>query len=108
MLSSRPDEWPALVAGFVRPAAEVDGEGLERAVLPVGAHLRWRAPALVLLGALLLAGTLGLGGGGALLVWGLSGLARWPLRVAAVAGLYLAPGLALLRLLWPRDRALSP
>ena len=27
-------------------------------------------------------------------------------RVAALAGLYLLPGLALLRLLWPRDRAL--
>lgn len=63
-------------------------------------------PALVLIGALLLAGALALGGGSALLVWPLSSLARVPLQVAAVAALYLAPGLALLRLLWPRARAL--
>ena len=62
---------------------------------------------MALIGALLLAGALALGGGGALLAWGLFGLARWPLRVAALAGLYLLPGLALLRLLWPRDRALA-
>jgi hypothetical protein len=62
---------------------------------------------VALIGALLLAGALALGGGGALLVWGLLGLARWPVRVAALAGLYLLPGLALLRLLWPRDRALA-
>src|SRR3954465_8068470 len=54
---------------------------------------------------LLLAGGRALGGGGALFVWGLAGLARWPLRVVALAGLYLLPGLALLRLLWPRERA---
>jgi hypothetical protein len=57
---------------------------------------------VVFIGALLLAGALALGGGGALLVWGLLGLARWPLRVLALAGLYLLPGLALLRLIWPR------
>jgi hypothetical protein len=50
---------------------------------------------------------LALGGGGALLVWALAGFARGPLRIVALAGLYLAPGLALLRLLWPRDRALT-
>lgn len=61
---------------------------------------------LALIGALLLAGALALGGGSALLLWALRGLARWPLRVAAVALLYLGPGLALQRLLWPRDRAL--
>ena len=41
------------------------------------------------------------------MVWSLLGLARWPARVAGLAGLYLLPGLALLRLLWPRDRALA-
>lgn len=61
-----------------------------------------------LIGALLLSGALALGGGSALLVWGLAGLARWPLRAAALAALYLAPGLALLRLLWPRARPLAP
>jgi hypothetical protein len=68
--------------------------------------LRWRAPTVALIGALLLAGALALGGGGAFLMWSLIGLGRWPGRVAALAGLYLLPGLALLRLLWPRDRAL--
>jgi hypothetical protein len=62
---------------------------------------------LALIGALLLTGALSLGGGSALLVWGLLGLARWPLRVVALVGLYLLPGLALLRLLWPRERALA-
>ena len=62
---------------------------------------------MALIGALLLAGALALGGGSALLVWGLLGLARWPLQVAVLAGLYLLPGLALLRLIWPRDRALA-
>jgi hypothetical protein len=62
---------------------------------------------VALISALLLAGALTLGGGGALLAWGLLGLARWPVRVAALAGLYLLPGMALLRLLWPRDRALG-
>jgi hypothetical protein len=62
----------------------------------------------MLIGALLLAGALALGGGGALLAWGLAGLARWPLQVVALAWLYLLPGLALLRLLWPRARALAP
>jgi hypothetical protein len=62
---------------------------------------------LALIGALLLTGALSLGGGSALLVWALLGLARWPLRVAALVGLYLLPGLALLRLLWPRERALA-
>ncbi|MBK9710485.1 MAG: hypothetical protein IPO81_03985 [Kouleothrix sp.] len=61
-----------------------------------------------LIGALLLSGALALGGGSALLVWGLAGLARWPLRAAALAALYLAPGLVLLRLLWPRSRPLAP
>ncbi len=82
------------------------GQGLERAIQPADARLRWRAPTVVS-GALLLAGALALGGGGALLVWGLIGLARWPLPVAALAGLYLLPGLALLRLLWPRGRSLA-
>jgi len=62
---------------------------------------------VAIIGALLLAGALALGGGSALLVWGLIGLAHWPLRVVALAGLYLLPGLALLRLIWPRDRALA-
>jgi hypothetical protein len=75
-------------------------------VLPVGERPQWRAPVFALFGALLLAGALALGGGGALLMWALAGLARWPLRAAAVAALYLAPGLAVLRLLWPRERAL--
>jgi hypothetical protein len=59
------------------------------------------------IGALLLAGALALGGGSALLVWGLAGLARWPLRMLALVGLYVLPGLALLRLIWPRERALG-
>src|SRR5262249_17792569 len=73
-----------------------------------GAHVGWRGSVFVLIGALLLAGAIALGGGGTLLAWGVGGLARWPLRVAAVTGLYLAPGLALLRLLWPREHTLSP
>ena len=68
---------------------------MERAIQPVDARPRWRAPTVALIGALLLAGALALGGGSALLVWGLIGLARWPLRVVMLAGLYLLPGLAL-------------
>src|SRR5215212_764558 len=83
------------------------GQGLERVIQSVDTRLRWRAPTGALIGALLLAGALALGGGSALLVWGLLGLARWPLRVVGLAGLYLLPGLALLRLLWPRDRPLG-
>ena len=88
------------------PVKQVRVDDLERAVQPVRAQLRWRAPAIALIGALLLAGALALGGGGALLAWALAGLARWPLAVVAVAAFFLAPGLVLLRLLWPRDRAL--
>ncbi len=83
------------------------GQGLERVIQSVDTRLRWRAPTVALIGALLLAGALALGGSSALLVWGLLGLACWPLRVAALAGLYLLPGLALLRLLWPPAHALT-
>src|SRR4051812_15616578 len=75
------------------------GQGLEQVIQPADARPRLRAP-IVASGALLLAGALALGGGSALLVWGLIGLARWPVRVVALVGLYLLPGLALLRLLW--------
>ena len=82
--------------------------GLERVIQPVDARPRWRAPTVALIGALLLAGALALGGGSALLMWGMIGLVRWPTRVIALMGLYLLPGMALLRLTWPRDRALAP
>lgn len=62
---------------------------------------------LWLIGALLLAGALALGGGGALLVWLAAGLPRWAAPGLAVALLYTTPGLLLLRLLWPRERALG-
>lgn len=80
---------------------------MERVIQPVDARPRQRALTAASIGALLLAGALALGGGGALLAWGLLGLGRWPLRALALAGLYLLPGLALLRLLWPRERALA-
>src|SRR5262249_17114029 len=84
-----------------------DGQGLERVIQPVDARPRHLAPTVALIGALLLAGALALGGGSALLVWSLVGLVRWPLRVIALIALYLLPGLALLGLLWPRERTLA-
>jgi len=80
---------------------------LERVIQPVDARPRQRALTAASLGALLLAGALALGGGGALLAWGLVGLGRWPLRVVVLAGFYLLPGLALLRLVWPRASVLT-
>lgn len=80
---------------------------MEHVALPAGAHPRWRKPTLTLLGALLLGAALALGGGDALLWWGLAGIARAPLIVASLLGLYVAPGLALLQLLWPRERPLG-
>ncbi len=75
--------------------------------MPLGVHMRWRAPVLALIGALLLAGALALGGGGALFVWLAAGLPRWAGPGLAVALLYSTPGLLLLRALWPLGRALG-
>lgn len=63
--------------------------------------------ALLMIGALLLAGALALGGGGALLLWAAGGLAGAVLPGLALALLYTTPGLLLLRALWPRDHALG-
>jgi hypothetical protein len=63
-------------------------------------------PALVLLGVLLVGVALAVGGGVDLVGWGLAGALRQAPRIAVLLGLYLAPGLALLRLLWPADRPL--
>ena len=80
---------------------------MERAVQPGVAFSRWRTPALLLIGALLLAGALALGGGGALLLWAGGGLAGALLPGLALALLYTTPGLLLLRALWPREQALG-
>ncbi len=68
--------------------------------------MRWRTLALVLSGGVLLLLALALAGGPSLVGWGAVMVGRWPLAIFAVAVLYLAPGLALLRLLWPHDRPL--
>jgi hypothetical protein len=79
---------------------------LEETTVISGTTARWPTWACVLAGSVLLLLALALAGGPALLSWGGAMLLRWPLPIAAVAALYLAPGLALLRLLWPRDNPL--
>lgn len=57
-------------------------------------------------GAVLLAAALALGGGGDLVVWSAQSVLKWPLRILTLTALYSLPGLALLRLLWPREHPL--
>ncbi len=61
-------------------------------------------PALVLLGVLLVGAALAVGGGVDLVGWGVAGALSQAPQIAMLLGLYLAPGLALLRLLWPADQ----
>lgn len=61
-------------------------------------------PALVPLGVLLVGAALAVGGGVDLVGWAVAGALRQAPRIAVLLGLYLAPGLALLRLLWPAGR----
>ncbi|HEU4327285.1 MAG TPA: hypothetical protein VFS21_29375 [Roseiflexaceae bacterium] len=82
-------------------------QGLEQAVPPVRSTTYLRGPALLLLAMLLAAGGLLLGGGGDVLVWALGGLGRALPAALVLGALFLAPGLALLRLL-PLRRALHP
>ncbi len=82
-------------------------QGLEQAVPPVRSTMHLRGPALLLLAILLAAGGLLLGGGGDVLVWALGGLGRALPAALGLGALFLAPGLALLRLT-PLPRALHP
>ncbi|GAB4204429.1 MAG: hypothetical protein OHK0022_29580 [Roseiflexaceae bacterium] len=74
-------------------------QGLEQAVPPAGSTTLRRGSALLLLAPLLMAAGLLLGGGGGVLVWALGGLGRALPTALVLAGLFLLPGLALLRLL---------
>lgn len=84
------------------------GASLERQTVTINSALAMHGRSLVLalVGAVLLAAALALGGGSDLLVWGAQSVFQWPLRLLALTALYSVPGLALLRLLWPREHAL--
>jgi hypothetical protein len=77
--------------------------GVQRRTAP-HAHV----PALWLLGVLLVGAALAVGGGVELVGWGVVGALRHAPRIALLVGLYFAPGLALLRLLWPVGWPLLP
>lgn len=66
------------------------------------------APLTVLIGMAALIGALGLGGGSGLLNWTAGNLLTGAPAALALMVAYFAPGLALLRLLWPHDRPLHP
>lgn len=57
---------------------------------------------------LLLGGLIATEQGSSLLLWGVQGVARSGHSVALLAMLFVAPGLAVLQLLWPRGWLLSP
>jgi len=68
---------------------------------PSAAYGLRRSAALPLLAAAAAVAAVGAGAGGELLGWAAGGLAGHWWRAILIGGLYLLPGLALLRLLWP-------